>query len=253
MSREQGTLSLPAKVVVSLRAGFVLALANVACAGIVGYAWTSSKAPVRSIQVTGSARKQLTSDLIVWAGKVTEQDPQLAGAYAKLKASVGKTTDYLAAHGIPLAEIETSAVTTRTIMRRDEKGNPTDTPAAYELSQTVTVSSHAVGKVADVARGVTEVIQQGVMIESEPPKYLYTKMADLKVQMLAEATRDAANRAAQVASNSGSKVGQVMDAHMGVMQINALHENETSGSGVNDTTSLEKEITAVVTANFALK
>ena len=39
---------------------------------------------------------------------------------------------------------------------------------------------------------------------------------------------------------------------MGVMQINAIHSNETSGEGRNDTSSLEKEITAVVSARFSL-
>jgi len=40
---------------------------------------------------------------------------------------------------------------------------------------------------------------------------------------------------------------------MGVMQINPIHENDVSGSGNSDTTSYEKEITAVVAARFTLQ
>jgi hypothetical protein len=253
MSGEQKTFQLPAKVIVSLRAGFVLALANIVCVSIVSYAWTKSKAPQKSIQVTGSAKRQITSDLIVWTGTVTNSDPDLATAFNKLKDSTSKTVAYLRAHGVPAAEIETSSIATRKIMRRDEKGNPTDVLALYELSQSVTVSSGDVGRVSEIARNVTEIIQQGVLIESAAPRYLYTKLADLKIQMLAEATRDATTRADKIASNSGASLGSIIEAHMGVMQINALHENEASSSGVNDTTSVEKEITAIVTASFTIK
>jgi|ERR1041384_5253644 hypothetical protein len=89
-------------------------------------------------------------------------------------------------------------------------------------------------------------------LESEAPKYLYTKLGDLKIAMLAEATSDAAARAQQIASNSRAKLGPIRDARMGVMQINAIHSNDVSGYGNNDTTSLEKEITAVVSARFEL-
>jgi hypothetical protein len=40
---------------------------------------------------------------------------------------------------------------------------------------------------------------------------------------------------------------------MGVMQINAIHSSDVSGSGVNDTTLRQKEITAVVSARFGLQ
>ena len=71
--------------------------------------------------------------------------------------------------------------------------------------------------------------------------------------MLADATKDATARAQQIASNSNARLGAVIDAKMGVMQINAIQSNDVSGSGVNDTTSLDKEISAVVTARFGLR
>lgn len=91
------------------------------------------------------------------------------------------------------------------------------------------------------------------MLDSAPARYLYTKLADLKVNMLAEATKDATSRAQQIAGNSGASLGPVREARMGVMQINPIHSNSVSDSGNNDTSSYEKEITAVVSAKFALK
>jgi hypothetical protein len=68
--------------------------------------------------------------------------------------------------------------------------------------------------------------------------------------MLAEATKDAKERAKQIAENTGSSVGSVRSARMGVLQITPSDSNEVSGLGINDTSSLEKDITAVVNIEF---
>jgi hypothetical protein len=71
--------------------------------------------------------------------------------------------------------------------------------------------------------------------------------------MLAEATKDATLRATQVVTNANGKLGPLVEAKMGVMQINAKGVTDVSGTGNNDTTSLEKEILAVVTVWFELR
>ncbi len=109
---------------------------------------------------------------------------------------------------------------------------------------------------ASAARSVTDLISQGVVLESEPPSYLYTKLADLKVEMLASAaTKDAAARAQQIAGNSGCRLGPVKRhfAHGCDADQPGQRSNEVSDSGKNDTTSLEKEITAVVNARFTVE
>jgi hypothetical protein len=71
--------------------------------------------------------------------------------------------------------------------------------------------------------------------------------------MLAAATTDATKRAQMIAENAGSKLGSLTYADMGVMQITPLYSNEISDYGISDTTSLEKEITAVVHCTFKIK
>ncbi len=85
-----------------------------------------------------------------------------------------------------------------------------------------------------------------------PPEYHYTKIAELKKEMLAEAAKDAKQRAEQIASSTGSSIGTVRSARMGVMQITPADSNDVSDSGMNDTSSLEKDITAVVNVSFAV-
>ena len=120
----------------------------------------------------------------------------------------------------------------------------------YRLQQNVEVRSTDVEKIAAISRAATELINQGIQFESYPPEYLYTKLADLKVEMLARATTDARSRAAEMAKNAGSRIGKLRSARMGVFQITPAFSNAISDYGVNDTSSLLKDITAVVTLSF---
>ena len=251
-ARDRG-FTLPARVIVSLKAGAVLAVANVVCVLIFSWAWMHVKSEVKAITVTGSAKKAIVSDLIVWSAKISAVEPDLAHAFDSLQAGTEKTLAYLKKEGISEKELIVSSIATLKRRGRDEKGRETEKVVAYELSQEVQIRSTDVNRVAEVARKITGLIKEGVMLESDSPRYIYTKLADLKIDMLAEATKDATARARQIAGNSGADLGSILDARMGVMQINPIHTNDVSGTGNNDTTSLDKEITAVVTARFTLK
>jgi hypothetical protein len=132
-------------------------------------------------------------------------------------------------------------------------GTQTNKIDYYDLSQTVTIRSNEIDKITEISRKATELLNEGVAFQSEAPQYLYTKLADIKVTMLAEATKDARKRAEMIAECAGSKLGGLKYADMGVMQITPLYSNEVSDYGVNDTYSLEKEITAVVHCKFEIK
>ena len=107
-------------------------------------------------------------------------------------------------------------------------------------------------RVTALARASTDLIRQGIAFESYPPEYLYTRLADLKVEMLALATRDARARALEMAKNSGSRIGRLRSARMGVLQITPQHSTAISDYGINDTSSLLKDVTAVVSVSFEI-
>jgi hypothetical protein len=92
-----------------------------------------------------------------------------------------------------------------------------------------------------------------VEFQSNPPQYLYTKLADLKIDIIALATQDAKLRAEKMLAATGNKVGKLNSASVGVLQITPLYSGEISDYGINDTSSIEKEITSVVTCEFEVK
>ena len=112
--------SLPARVIVSLRAGAVLAVANVVCVIIFSWAWTKVRTEPKTIQVTGSARKAIVSDLIDWTAKLSAIDPDLTKAYEALKTSSEKALAYLKSLGIPDSQIKVSSIGTSKRRGRDD-------------------------------------------------------------------------------------------------------------------------------------
>ncbi len=233
-----------------------IAVAAVLAVGLMLSSWIVSngmlklKASGNSITVTGSAKQQLKSDLAVWTGMFTAQSPELTGAYAKLKNSQDKVKNYLVEKGFTEKDIIFSSINTDIRYVLLANGQYSNQVESYRLSQNVEIRSDQVDQVAALSREATDLINQEVEFYSNPPQFFYTKIADLKVEMLSLATQDALKRAEQIASNSNSKVGALRGAKMGVFQITPLYSNEISDYGINDTSSLDKEITAVMNCEF---
>jgi uncharacterized protein len=230
----------------------ILGVALIIVGVFVSGTWVEVSNRNATISVTGSAKKEINSDLVVWRSRFSRQSKTLSESYNKLKDDLAKVKKYLIAKGIPEKDLTVSAIQTRK-MQEFKNGMETGVINGYELSQQIEVSSKDVDKITAISRESTELINEGVEFESFPPEYFYTKLADLKVSMLAEATKDAKARAEQIAQSSGSKIGKVRSARMGVLQITPKNSNMVSDYGVNDTSSPEKEITAVVTIGFMIQ
>jgi uncharacterized protein len=266
------------RMIVSLQVGgFFFALANIICVAILAWTYVHVKLEPKTIEVKGSAKKAIESDLITWSGTITARDPDLTKAYDKLKSDSDRVAAFLKGNGVPDGEITFSSINTEKIHKREllapaapdgppvisipgspnTAANPvlvtTNKIELYVLTQNIMIESKDMKRLPEVARSVTTLIKDDVEIDSGSPRYLYTKLSELKIDMLAEATKDATLRASQVVNNANGRLGKLVEAKMGVMQINPKGSSDTSAEGINDTSSFEKEITAIVTARFELK
>ena len=205
------------------------------------------------ISVTGAAEKKIVSDYMVWNLDFSRRDPLMTVAYNKVKADLKVVQDYLTAKGIAATEMIVSPITTEVLYKKNEKsGKDTNEIEGYKLSQNIEVRSSDVQKVTAISREATELINQDIELISNPPEYFYTKLAELKIEMLREATKDAKKRAEEIASSSGNKIGVIRSAKMGVFQITPVNSYDVTDYGQNDTSSLEKKVNAVVKADFAI-
>lgn len=230
----------------------VLALSWIAVALVMARGFVETKRGARTIEVVGSAKKQIRSDLVSWTGTFTAQARTMKEAYGTMKEGAEKVGAYLKERGIGEKELVFSSISTTIIHAQLPNGRQTNRIEAYKLSQDVEIRSTDVDKIAGVARRATELINEGVEFQSGAPRYYYTKIADLKIEVLSLAAKDARLRADKIAENTGARVACLSSANMGVFQITAVNSTEVSDLGMYDTTSIDKEIMAVLISKFEL-
>lgn len=240
-----------------LARALIVGTAIVAAAGLIGRAAVESfriHHQDKRITVTGSATRRIRSDSIVWEASVRSQDPSMTSAYKKLASDMPVLVQFVKSHGVPDAEIATSSTAVSEVHPRDQNGVfQEQVIASYIVEQHLTVTSKDIPKVEKVSREVTDLLDRGIYVHSEAPLYIYTNLAALKIQMLADASRDARLRAEQIATNAGAALGGLLAAKMGVMQINPAFSTDVSAEGNNDKTTLDKDVLGVVTASFAVR
>jgi hypothetical protein len=241
----------------------LLALGITASGALLGRAWVRGRTTDEIIRVVGSARKPIKSDFIIWNSTLMRTASTVPTAYTALQADVKRVTEYLKRKGIAPKEIVPMATEVKTLYVRtkndeatsysDEDAGTYRRIAGYELSQSIQVRSSNVALVDDVSRQATELVGAGLSFTSDSPMYLYTKLSDLKVSMQAEAARDARARAAGIAEAGGGSLGALRWARMSTPQITPLYSAQENDGGSDDTSALDKKITAVVTAAYAVR
>jgi uncharacterized protein len=213
----------------------------------------------RSIDVTGSAKKRIVSDQIEWSAAVETQDMDRTVAYRSLAGHVQTALAYLDKQGLKKDEIRVLSVNVNKMKEKEyigtgERRIERDVFQGYRTSQVITVRSGDVNRVERISREITQLLEQGVPISSNTPLYFYTKLGELKIEMLAAAARDARVRAQSIlAQTGGAHLGKLRSADMGVINVNPANSTETSWEGRNDTESLEKDILTVVHVSFELE
>ncbi|MEJ1971005.1 MAG: SIMPL domain-containing protein [Lacunisphaera sp.] len=236
-----------------LLAGLFLAAGLAFASLTLASAWTRI-AENNTINVTGSARKNIRSDLVIWHAGFSVEAPTLLAAQQKLTADNAKVAAFFKTRGFAgfvAAPVQIHELVAK--QRHEEDDTITNVRVGYRLTQAIEVHSEDVERLPRLASDSSELLQQDVAFESGGFEFIYTKAGEAKVEMMAEATQDARERAERIATSGGSTVRALRSAKMGVVQINPLYSSATSWEGNNDTSALDKTITATVSATFALR
>jgi hypothetical protein len=232
----------------------VFAIAIIIAAVILGNAVINRNRLQGMIHVTGLGEKNFTSDLIVWEGNFSRESKDLKEAYSNLESDRTAVTNYLKSKGIPAEQLVFNAVSTNPVYQQNytASGNfAGQTFQGYQLSQTLVIESKEVEKVEKISREITELLNQGITFYSQPPRYYYTQLESLKLEMIAKATEDGRIRAERIAENSNSSLGDLVTANMGIFQITGQNSGEDySWGGTLNTAAKNKTASITMKLSF---
>lgn len=209
-----------------------------------------------TIEVKGYASQDIKSDFADWTGSYSVASTSLQDAYNQIKDMKSKVKDYIVSLGAKPEKLEFSSIITTKIYKevKTEYGVTQSSQIDYyQLTQNISVESNDIELIEKISKLSTNLISEGINIDSYMPRYFYTKIDGLKMQMLAKASKDAKARATQLAKNSGSEVGKLVSASQGVFQITSKNSQEVSDYGIYDTSTKLKTISAVITAEFEVE
>lgn len=216
-------------------------------------AYKESRRVGQQINVTGSAKLAIKSDLGILGASISSNAATQSSAFKALESQKPALLAYLASQGFTKEMVEFQTVSNFPNYALNDQGYSTGMVVSYSYSQRVIIQSNDVKKIQELSLSLPTLVEQGISLQIEPPQYQYTKLSDVKVQVQAEAAKDAMMRAKKIAEATGSKLGAIREARMGVLQITPKNSTEISDYGMNDVSAIEKDITAVVNASFDLE
>ena len=237
-----------------LLAGLFLAAGLVLSAMVFTRAWLKISES-EAITVTGSARRNVDADLIAWRGSFATEQPTLLEAQRRLAEDRRKVEGFLAQHGFTNASFNSIAITelqARQVQNEGGEETARQKTVGYRLTQALEIRSGNIDGVLAMDRSTVALLEAGVVFTALSPDFIYTQAGEAKIEMLAEATQDAKARAGQIAGQGDRRIARLRSARMGVFQITPLYSTQASWDGMNDTTSRQKTVTAVVNAAFLL-
>ncbi len=206
------------------------------------------------ISVTGSAFKIVKSDTAILKLELKSRSASKSAAYNVIKTQIPTVKEYLIKEGINENEISILPPNNYPNYKTNpSNGYSTNIIESYNFAQIIQIKTNNVDKIKELSVSAQSLLDKGIDLNIETPEYYYSKLGEIKVELLKEASQDAKQRAKGMLSATGNNVGKISSVKMGVFQITPADSTEVSDYGMNDTTSVEKKVTAVANVVFCIK
>ena len=245
---------LPEVLLGLLALALALAIAVPLTASIVMNGIRDVKRTRDSIVVTGSAKQPIEANLAVWYVTVASHERTPATAARALRTKAAAVRKFLAGAGLtadvtePPVDVERVTDQVPTGLKKPRfRSVP-----AFEVAQAFNIQTKKLDILQRTAARVDQLLIGGVDVSVGQIQYLSTNLKTAKFAALRLATADAHDRAETIAEGLGGHLGAVRSVNLGVYQITPRNSTEVSGEGILDTSTREKDVTAVVSVTFAV-
>ena len=213
----------------------------------IGQTMYNAKVAVNVAEAKGLAERVVESDIATWqisyrvSAKTKREIPRI---YKEAEKQQSYIIQLLLAYGFKTNELSTDLINYDHTVYRDKNKKIID--QRHSLSGSVTVTTHKVHSIAQARSIINKLIIKGFDITNHHPNYLFTKLNEIKPEMLSEATKNARISANEFAKDASVKVGGIRNARQGNFNIRDI------GSSYCDTRAIKKNVRVVTTITFYL-
>ena len=201
--------------------------------------------PERSVSVRGLAEREVDADLAVWNMSFLMGENSLESMQRSILEKTEVIKKYLIKHGLEESDftVKPAAITDNSL---NSYMDQTKITYKFVAQQTILVRSGKIEAVKSAYADSLELVSAGIAVSQDydsKVSYEFTKLNDIKPEMIAEATKNARTAAEQFAHDSNSKVGKIKKATQGLFTI------EDAAVGLED----KKSVRVVNTVEYLLK
>ncbi|MEN2975794.1 SIMPL domain-containing protein [Tistrella bauzanensis] len=239
--------------ILGLAGAAVIAVGIAAGGWLVGQGVVEARLGNRTVSVKGLSEREVKADLAVWSLRYVASGNDLTEVLRELRGATETVTSFFTDAGLPAGNIEMLSLDVTDQNAQLYRSGPVE--VRYIVAQTVAVRTTEVDKVEAASQKVGTLVEAGVVLSNEMgafgsgPSYVFTRLNDLKPEMIAEATANARDGAAQFATDSGSRVGAIRNASQGLFQILPA----TDIPNMPESRQITKTVRVVSTIDFFLE
>lgn len=225
--------------------GGLIALGLIGAGIAIGGGVINAQTGNRQVTVRGVAERNVTADLAILSLRFTVAGEELPGVQAKIDGDLAKVRTFLRQQGYGDEIVSVGRLEVTDTQAQSYAPSP-GTPH-YIVAQSVTVRTTDVARVAQTERALNDLVRQGVLLDFTAPTYVFTRLNEVRPEMIAEATASARSGAEQFAKDAGAPLGPIKQATQGSFEILAREDVDT------ESTSLDKRVRVVATVTYQLR
>ena len=219
---------------------------------LAGEALVQSRLGYRVVTVKGLSERQVKADLGFWPIRFVVTGATLEDSRGKLEAAEAAVRSFLGSHGFTAGDMQVQNIQVEDRMA-GYNANQTPEDTRFVLTEDLLVKSAEVQKLADASRMIGDLLKSGVVFSADAynagPSFIFTKVNELKGDMLTEATKRAREAAEKFAVESGAKVGDIQSANQGIIEINPAVDIPND----RPEKQIDKKVRVVTTITYFLK
>ena len=235
--------------------GALILAAGIALGGFFpGFYYYQAKINANSVTVKGLAEKDVRADMAIWSLQFVVTGNNLSELQNKISGQAQTIVEFLKKRGFAETEISLSPITTNDLLANPYQNANETNGRRFILTQSVELRTQKVDEVANSLSATNELISKGIVFTQDynggsRASFLFTKLNEIKPQMLEEATQNAKEAALQFAKSSGSEVGKIKRASQGVFSI----QPRVDADSIRESQQIDKKVRVVSTVEYWLK
>jgi hypothetical protein len=182
----------------------------------------------RTVTVKGLSERQLSADTAIWPIQFSCATNDITGLYDNLSRDGDMILDFLRKSGFQEKEI-TVGIPVIVDKLAQQYGGNARIQLRFTATQSITVCSNKVDLVRNTMKDLVELGKKGIVFSGSNydnrPEFMFSRLNEIKPEMIEEATRKAREVALKFAKDSRSRLGKIKRASQGQFSIRSRDRN----------------------------